>query len=99
MGLVQFVKDRNRIHQAGKAGKLETEIQQYQSKPHKTDEDWKHLSKLTEKKSKIIESNKIKSERNRITKFSNTSIGVNFKGSQQVGAQQDNTKAPKKSKN
>ena len=95
MGLFQFIKDQNRIHQAGKVGKLETQIQQYQSKPNKTDEDWKQLSKLNSQKSKITESNKIRSERNTTTKYTNTSIGLNIKGSQQVGANQDNRQVNK----
>ncbi len=90
MGVVQFFKDRHRIHQAGKAGKIETEIKRYNDKPDKTDEDWKHLAKLNAQQAKIVESNKIKSERNTTTKYSNTSVGFNFKGSQQVGANQDN---------
>lgn len=90
MGLIRFIKNQTRIHQAGKAGKIETEIQKYNEKPIKTDEDWKQLSKLNAKKAKIDESNKIKSEQNTTTKLTNNSIAVNYKGSQQVNSNQDN---------
>lgn len=90
MGLFQFIKNQNRIHQAGKAGKIETEIQKYNEKPRKTDEDWKQLSKLNAKKAKIDESNKIKSEQNTTTKLTNNSVAINYKGSQQFNSNQDN---------
>ena len=90
MGIIQFIKNRNRIHQAGKIGKIETEIQRYQSLQFKDEEDWKKLSKLQQQKAKIKESNKIKSEQNTTTKYTNNSFGINYKGNQQVNSNQNN---------
>ncbi len=90
MGLIQFFKDRQRINQAGKVGKIDTDIQKYQAQQFKDENDWKKLAKLQEKKAKITEANKIKSERNTTTKITNNTFGFNFKGSQQVSSTQNN---------
>lgn len=98
MGIVQFFKDKRRIHMAGKAGKIETEIQMYNAMPIKTEEEWKHLARLNSQMSKIRESNQIKSERNSSTKISNNQVSLNFKGSQQVNAKQSNKQGKLSSK-
>ena len=97
MGLIQFFRNRNRIHKAGKVGKIETEIEKYQSIQFKDDSDWKKLSKLRQKKAEIIESNKIKSETSNVSKITNNSFGLNYKGYQQVNSNQNNKASSKTS--